>query len=110
MMFFSTSADVLMWPTYSDLLFIELADLGHVQQFGEAGDGCERRAQFVGNMLQEAVLQLVGLLQRLVALLQRPLDIDRRGHVDDRQHGLALRQAHQRVVHHLAVGHVEPAR
>ena len=51
---------------------------GHrvAEEMREADDVGERRAQFVGDVVDEIDLDLVRLLQRLVALAQRALDID----------------------------------
>ncbi len=73
------------------------------QQLGEADDVGQRRAQLVGDVLDEIVLQLVGLLQRLVLLLQRPLDVDAVGDVDEGHHHLAVGQVDDRVAQHRAV-------
>ena len=51
-------------------------------------------------MLDEIVLQLVGFLQRLVLVLQRPLDIDAVGDVDEGHHHLAVGQMDDRVAQH----------
>ncbi len=52
-----------------------------MQEMREADDVGERRAQLVGYVVDEVVLELVGRLQRIVAVTQCPLDIDGIGHV-----------------------------
>ena len=69
----------------------------------EADDGGQRRAQFVGHVVDEIDLHLVGGLQRLVALAQRPLDILGIGDVLEGQHGGAVGQRHGHAVQHAAV-------
>ena len=69
----------------------------------EADDGGERRAQFVGHVVDEIDLHLVGGLQRLVAFAQRALDILGVGDVLERQHGRAVGQRHGHAVQHAAV-------
>ena len=51
---------------------------GHriAEEMREADDVGERRAQLVGDVVHEIDLELVRLLQRLVALAQRALDVD----------------------------------
>ncbi|MNX88397.1 hypothetical protein D3C86_1203660 [compost metagenome] len=66
----------------------QLADAGCLQEVGETDDIRQRRAQLVGNMLHEIVLQLVGLQKRVVLFLERPLGPHAVGHVDEGQHGL----------------------
>ena len=63
----------------------------------------ERRAQLVGDVLDEVGLQPVGRLQRLVPLLQHALDARRVGHVDEGEHGHAFGQRDRRVVDDAAV-------
>ena len=59
---------------------------GHriAEEMREADDVGERRAQFVGDVVDEIDLDLVGFLQCFVALAQRALDIDRVGDVLER--------------------------
>ena len=63
-----------------------------LQEIGEADDVGQRRAQFVGNVLDEVVLQLRRPSQRFVLLGQRALDPHAVGDVDEGQHGLGVRQ------------------
>ena len=56
------------------LLRVEAAGGLVRQQLGEADDGLQRRAQLVGDVLDEVGLQPVGGLQRLVALRKHALD------------------------------------
>ncbi len=69
----------------------------------ETDDGGERRAQFVGHVVDEIDLHLVGGLQRLVALAQRPLDVLGIGNVLECQHGGAVGQRHGHAVQHAAI-------
>ena len=73
------------------------------QQFGEADDVGQRRAQFVGHMLDEIVLELIRLQECVVLILQRPLDIDAVRHVDKGEHHLAVRQMDDGVAQRIAV-------
>ena len=75
--------------------------VGNLQQLREADDVGERRAQFVGDVLDELVLQMIGLLQRLVLVLQRALDVDAVGDVDEGHHHLAVGQMDDGVAQHL---------
>ena len=91
------------------LLVVERADVGVAQELGEADDVGERRAQLVGNVVDEGVLERVGGDQRLVALDQRALDLDSVGDVDEGDHGLAVGQRHGGVVDDAAVGTLHAA-
>ena len=73
------------------------------QKLGEADDVGQRRAQFVGDVLDELVLELVGLFQRLVPVLQRPLDMDAVGDIDEGHHHLPIGQRDHGVAQHIAV-------
>ena len=57
------------------LLVGERAEGGIAEEMREADDVGERRAQFVGHVVHEIDLDLVGRFQRLVALAQRALDV-----------------------------------
>ena len=85
------------------LLRHQRAGGGIVQKMREADDGGERRAQFVGDVVDEIDLHLVGGLQRLVALAQRALDVFGIGDVLEGQHGGAVGQRHGHAVQHAAV-------
>ena len=74
------------------LLVGQRAGLLALQEFGIAEDGRERRAQLVGDVLHELVLQLVGGLQRFVLVLQRLLHLARGGHVHEGDQRRAVRQ------------------
>ena len=58
----------------SSPLSLQLARIAAVQHLGEAADRGQRRAQFVAHVRDERGLDLVGRLQRLVAVAQRLLD------------------------------------
>ncbi len=72
------------------LPLVERAERGRFQEIGEADDIGQRRAQLVGNVLDEIVLDLIGLLQRGVLLGQRAFGQNAVGHVDEGQHGLRI--------------------
>ena len=91
------------------LLRVEAADRLVGQELGEADDGVQRRAQLVGDVLDEVGLQPVGGLQRLVALLQHALDAGGIGHVDEGEHGHAFGQRDGGVVDDAAVGPLHAA-
>src|SRR5262249_48056594 len=76
------------------LLGVERAERRVVQQFGKPDDVGQRRAQLVGDVVDEIDLDPVGGLQRLVALAQRALDVDRVGDVREGGHGRAVGQRH----------------
>ena len=59
--------------------------------------------------MDEIDLDLVGGLQRLVALAQRPLDVDRVGDVLERDQRGAVRQRHGGAIDDAAVVPLEPA-
>ena len=86
------------------LLGVELAERLVGEQLGLADDVGERRAQLVGDVLDEVGLQPVGRFQRLVPLLQHALDAGGIGHVDEGQHGHAFGKRDRRVVDDAAVG------
>ena len=67
-----------MKPAYSSCLGLSGADAAVGEQLREADDVGERRAQFVGDVIDEIVAQLLGADQRLIALGQRALDIGAR--------------------------------
>jgi hypothetical protein len=73
------------------------------EEMREADDGGEGRAQFVGHVVDEIHLHLIGGFQRLVAFAQRALDIFGVGDVLEGQHGRAVRQRHGHAVQHAAV-------
>ena len=58
--------------------------------------------------MNEVDLDLVGVLERLVALAQRPLDIDAVGHVVERHQGGAVGERHRGAIDHAAVAPFEP--
>src|SRR5437868_371019 len=90
------------------------AGRGIAQEMREADDGGQRRAQLVGDVVDEIHLHLVSRLQRLVAFAERPLDIFGIGDVLECQHGGAVRQRPGHAVQHAAVltlqlqRHVDP--
>ena len=92
------------------LLAVQRAGHRIAEEMGEADDVGERRAQFVGDVVHEVDLDLVGVLQRLVALAQRALDIDRVGDVLEGDQRRAVRQRHGGAVDHAAVAPLDPAR
>ena len=79
------------------------------EEVREADDVGERRAQLVGHVMDEIDLDLVGVLQRLVALAQRALDVDRVGDVLERHQRGAVGQRHRGAVDHAAVAAFEPS-
>ena len=85
-------------------------DRGIEQQVGEADDVGERRAQLVGDVLHERALDAVGFLQRIGAFGQRALDVDRIGHVLERDERGAVGQRRGHAIEHAAVGAFEPRR
>ena len=91
------------------LLRIEAAGRLVRQQLGKADDGLQRRAQLVGDVLDEVGFQPVGRLQRLVALGQHALDAGRIRHVDEGQHGHAFGKRDGGVVDDAAVGPLHAA-
>jgi hypothetical protein len=88
------------------LAFVERPRTAQPQQFGEADDVGQRRAQFVRDVLDEIVLQTVRALQRLVAILQGALDIHAVGHVDEGRHHLPVRQVDNGIAQHRPVAHL----
>ena len=93
-----------MWPMYSRCCGLSAPSRLVRQQLGKADDVGERRAQLVGDVLDEVGLQPVGGLQRLVPLLQHALDAGRVGHVHEGEHGHAFGKRDGRVVDDAAVG------
>jgi hypothetical protein len=73
------------------------------QKLGEADDVGQRRAQLIGHVLNEIVLQLVGAAERLVLVQQRPLDVDAVRDVDEGDHNLAVGQMDQGVAQDAAI-------
>ena len=59
--------------------------------------------------MDEIDLERVGGFQRLVALAQRALDIDRVGDVQERHQRRAVRQRHGDAIEHAAVAALQPA-
>ena len=81
-----------MWSTYSACRSVSVPKAGRPQQIGKADDVGQRRAQLVGDVLDEVVLQLVGHPQRFVLFGQRAFDAHAVGDVDEGQHRLRIRQ------------------
>ena len=79
------------------------------EEMREADDVGERRAQLVGHVVHEIDLELVGRLQRFVALAQRALDVDGVGDVLERHQRGAVGQRHGGAIDHVAVAPLEPA-
>ncbi len=79
------------------------------KQMNEADDVGQRRAQLVGHVVDEIDLDLVGVLQRLIALAQRPLDVDRIGNVVERDQCGAVGQRYGRAIDDAAVAPFDPA-
>ncbi|MNI20817.1 hypothetical protein D3C73_743130 [compost metagenome] len=77
---------------------VQRSDTGRLQKVGKADDVGQRRTQLVGNVLDEIVLQLVGLSQRLVLFLQRLFRLHAGRLVDEGQHCLCVRQRRHRIV------------
>ena len=87
---------------------VQRADRLVAEKLGEADDGGERRAQLVGDVVDEVVPEVGGALQRVVPLRQRPLDVHARGHVDEGQERGAVRQGLGGAVEDDAVAPLEP--
>ena len=81
-----------------ELLGVERADAAVGEQLGEADDVGQRRAQLVGDVIDEIVAQLLGADQRLIALGQRALDVGAGGHVEEGQQRRAVRQRQRGAV------------
>jgi hypothetical protein len=64
-----------------ELLRIERANASAREKLGEADNVGERRAQLVGDVVDEIVAQLLRRDERLIALGQRALDVDASGHI-----------------------------
>ena len=60
--------------------------------------------------MDEIDLDLVGILQRLVAFAQRPLDVHRVGDVMEGHQRSAVRQRHGGAIDHAAVAPFQPPR
>ncbi len=73
------------------------------QQFGEPADARQRRTQFIGDMTDEVVLELVRTLERLVLVLEHALDIHAVRHIYEGRHHLSVRQVDDREAQHIAV-------
>ena len=86
-----------------DLLGVQRPGSAIGEQLREADDVGERRAKFVGDMVDEVVAQLLGADQGLVALGQRPLDIGARGRVEEGDQRRAVRQRKRRAVENKTV-------
>ena len=85
------------------LLVGERAEGRIAEEMREADDVGERRAQFVGDVMHEIDLDLVGFFQRLVLLAQRALDIHGVGDVLEGDQRGAVGQRHGGHVDHHAV-------
>ena len=72
----------VMKPAVFELFRIERANAFAGQELGEADDVGERRAQFVGDVVDKIVAQLFGRDERLIALGQSALDVDAGGDVE----------------------------
>ena len=80
------------------LALVELAKIRGPQQFGEPDDVGQRRAQFIGHMLDEFVLEHIGLAQCLVFLGQHAFGADAVSDIDESDHGLAVGQRHDGII------------
>ena len=74
------------------LLGVQRAGHAAGQMFGETQDGVQRRAQFVGDMLDEVGLEAVGGFQPFVAVAQRVFDAEAVGDVVEGHQGGAVGQ------------------
>ena len=86
-----------------ELLGIERSDAAVGQELGEADDVGQRRAQLVGDVVDEVVAQLLGADQGLVAFGQRALDVGARGHVEEGQQRRAVGQRQGGAIERQAV-------
>ena len=85
------------------LLRIEVAEHFGFEDFAEAEDVRQRRAQLIGDVADEFRLQTVRRFERVVALAQRQFHADRIRHVDIGEQARAIGQRHDGVVDHRAV-------
>ena len=86
-----------------ELLGVERADDALGQQLRKADDVGERRAQFIADVMNEVVAQFLRPDERLIALLERALDIDAGGDVEERQQRRPVRQRYRRAVENEAI-------
>ena len=93
-----------------ELLGIERTDAAGGEQLGEADDVGERRAQLVGDVVDEIVAQLLGRDERLIALGQRAFDIDAGGHVERGHQRRPVGQRQRGAVEDQPVGPLDPRR
>ena len=98
------------------LLVVERADRRIVEKLDEADDIGQRRAQLVGDMMDEIVAQLFGIAQRLVAVAQRLIafrqgafDIHAGGRVDEGEQGRAVGKRRRGAIEHGPVAAHETA-
>ena len=88
----------------------QLAGIAAGQHLGEAADRGQRRAQLVAHVGDEGGLEPVRLLERLVALAQRRLDLPAGGDVEHGEERIAVGQRHRGELELAAVGQRHPAR
>ena len=88
----------------------QVARIALRHHLGEAGDRGQRRAQLVAHVGDEGGLEPVGLLQRLVAVAQRRLDLPAVGNVEHGEERIAVRQRHRGEFELAPVLHRDPAR
>ena len=93
-----------------DLLRIERANASAREKLGEADNVGERRAQLVGDVVDEIVAQLFRCDQRLIALGQRALDVDARGHIERRHERRSVRQRQGGAIEDEPVRALDPRR
>ena len=92
-----------------ELLGVERADRGIAEKLDEADDIGERRAQFVGDMMDEIIAQLFRVDQRLIALGQGALDAHAGGRVDEGEERRAVGKRRGGAIEHGPVAARETA-
>ena len=92
---FSVPAPLTMALHIFALARVERARHAAGQMLGEAQDGVERRAQFIGDMLDEIGFQPVGGFQRVAAVAQRAFDAETVGDIGKGDQGGAIGQRRQ---------------
>ncbi len=86
----------------------QLAGIARGEHLGEAGDRGQRRAQLVAHVGDEGGLQPVRLLERLVAVAQRRLDLPAVGDVEHGEERVAVGQRHRGELELAAVDQRRP--
>ena len=99
----SAAEDLVMKPAYSSCLGLSGPTPPSARQLGEADDVGQRRAQLVGDVVDEIVAQLLGADQGLIAFGQRALDVGARGDVEEGQQRRAVGQRQGGAIERQAV-------